>query len=132
MSPEHPLHEDVHAVADPKPALAELGVDQVVADLHQHHHQTPVVEKVIDESECRPGGVEDQPTETIHAGHWNLVGDEKGLGDLFGPHIGEGDPEPVDVYPDPAEEHHPLGDHALDDGGVDHDMGAVTWGSAVE
>jgi hypothetical protein len=76
------------------------------------------------------------PDETIHIGHWDLVEEgDKALGDLFTQQIAEGDPAPVDEYPDPREDDEPGhldDDHALDDGGVDLDIGAVAWGKAIE
>jgi hypothetical protein len=61
-----------------------------------------------------------------------VVEGEKGLGDVFAPQIEEGDPEPVDDYPDPPGDDEAGDDHALDDGPVDLDISAVAWGKAVE
>jgi hypothetical protein len=138
MPPDHPLQAVVHS-ADPAAALAELDVDELVAEVHHHHHETQLIEKALGAAECRPGDDKDdgeEPAETIHIGHWDLVGaGDKALGDLFMPQIAEGDPAPVDVYPDRREddERGDLGDdHAFDDGGVDLDVSAVAWGKAIE
>jgi hypothetical protein len=135
MPPDHPLQTVVHA-ADPVRALAELDIDELVADLHHHHHQTQLIEKVLGPAECRPGDDEDddeEPAETIHVGHWGLIEEgDKGLGDLLAPQIEEGDPVPVNAYPDAREEHEPGDDHAPDDGGVDLDISGVAWGEAIE
>ena len=129
--PDHPLQTVVHS-ADPVRALAELDIDELVADVHHHHHQTRLIEKALGVEECRPDD-DEEPAETIHVGHWDLVEEgDKGLGDLLAPQIEEGDPEPVDDYPDPPQYHEPGDDHALDDGGVDLDISAVVWGKAVE
>jgi hypothetical protein len=146
MPPDHPLQTVVHS-ADPVRALAELDIDELVADLHHHHHHhhhhhpMQLVEKALGTGECRPGDDEDdfqddEPAETIHIGHWDLVEEvDKGLGELFAPQIAEGDPAPTDAYPDPRDEEEPghaRDDHALDDGGVDLDIGAVAWGKTIE
>jgi hypothetical protein len=134
MSPDHPLQTVVHS-ADPVRALAELDIDELVADVHHHHHQTQLIAKALGTEACRPGYNEDDedPVETIHVGHWDLVEEgDKGLGDLFAPQIEDRDPEPVDDYPDPPQDDEPGDDHALDDGGVDLDISAVAWGKAVE
>jgi hypothetical protein len=56
MPPDHPLQAVVHS-ADPMRALAELDIDELVADVHHHHHhhQTPLIEKVLGPAECSPG-----------------------------------------------------------------------------
>jgi hypothetical protein len=138
MPTDHPLQTVVHS-ADPAAALAELDIDEVVAEVHHHHHQTHLTEKAVGEEECRPDDEEgdddreDEPAETIHVGHWDSVEEgDKGLGDLLAPQLEEGDPEPADDYPDPPEHHDPGHDHALDDGGVDLDIGAMAWGKAIE
>lgn len=141
MPADHPLQTVVHS-ADPAAALAELDVDELVAEVHHHHHETQLIEKVLGAAECRPGDDEDdeddgeEPAETIHIGRWDVVeAGDKALGDLFVPHIAEGDPAPVYVYPDRREDDEPgdLGaDHAFDDGGVDLDASAVGWGKAIE
>jgi hypothetical protein len=46
MPPDHPLQTVVHA-ADPLAALAELDIDELIADGHHHHHQTLLIEKVL-------------------------------------------------------------------------------------
>jgi hypothetical protein len=83
-------------------------------------------------SPCRPI-TRCQPAETIHVGHWDLVEEiDKGLGELFAPQIEEGDPGPVDDYPDLPQDDERSHDHALDDGGIDLDVDAVAWGKAIE
>jgi hypothetical protein len=137
MPPDHPLQTVVHS-ADPARALAELDIDELVADLHHHHHPMQLVEKALGSEECRPGDDEgdfgdDQPAETIHVGQWDLVEEiDKGLGELFAPQIEEGDPGPVDDYPDLPQDDERSHDHALDDGGIDLDVGAVAWGKTIE
>jgi hypothetical protein len=126
MPPDHPLQAVVHSV-DPMRALAELDVDELVADLHQHHHQRPLVEKELGTDGCRPGDDlgDDDHVETIHVGQWHLVDEgDKALGDLFGAQIAEGTPEPVDHYPedrldDSPPAHEPSGDHVIAEGFVD-------------
>jgi hypothetical protein len=127
MPLDHPLQTVVHS-ADPVRALAELDIDELVADVHHHHHhhhhETQLIEKELGPAECRPGDEDDdddKPAETIHTGHWNLVDeDDKARGDLLAPLIEEGDPEPVDDYREDlprAEE--PSEDHAIAEGFVD-------------
>jgi hypothetical protein len=131
MPPDHPLQSVVHS-ADPAAALAELDVDELVAEVHHHHHETQLIEKAIGPAECRPGD-DEETAETIHIGHWDLVdAGEKALGDLFKPQIEEGDPAPADVYPDTREDDELDHDHPLDHAGVDLDVGAVAWGKAIE
>jgi hypothetical protein len=48
------------------------------------------------------------------------------------PQIAAGDPAPVDEYPETREDDELAHDHALDDGGIDLDAGAVAWGKAIE
>ncbi len=129
MPPDHPLQTVVHS-ADPAAALAALDVDELVAEVHHHHHETQLIEKALGAAECRPGDDEDdEPAETIHIRQWDVVeAGEKALGDLFTPQIVEGDPAPVDVYPERRE----YDDHAFDDGGVDLDASAAGWGKAIE
>jgi hypothetical protein len=127
MSPDHPLQTVVHS-ADPVAALAELDFDELLADLHHHSHQTELIEKALGPAECKPGDNEDddeEPAETIHVGHWDVIehGD-KAIGDLFAPQIDEGDPVPVDDYPEdrlddapPTDE--PSDDHAIAEGFAD-------------
>jgi hypothetical protein len=139
MPPDHPLQTVVHS-ADPVRALAELDIDELVADVHHHHHQMQLVEKALGTEECRPDEDEDdtqddteEAAETIHVGHWNVVDQaEKALGDLFAPQLDEVDQEPVDDYPAPTQDDEPGGDHALADDVLDLDMGAVAWGKAIE
>jgi hypothetical protein len=129
MPPDHVLQMVVHS-ADPVRALAELGIDELVADVHQHHHET---QKALGSAECRPGDDEDEPAETFHGGHWGLVEEgDKGLGEPLAPQIEEGDPVPVNDYPDLREVGEPGDDHAPDDGGVDLNISGVAWGEAVE
>jgi len=130
MPPDHPLQTVVHS-ADPVRALAELDIDELVADVHHRHHEPQFIEKALGSVECRPGDDEDDdddddddvgdPAETIHAGHWDVVEEgDKALGDLLEPEIEEGDPEPADDYPEDlphAEE--PSEDHAIAEGFVD-------------
>ena len=137
MPPDHPLQAVVHS-ADPAAALAELDVDELVAEVHHHHHETQLIEKALGAEEFRPDDDEDddeEPAETIHIGHSDVVeAGEKALGDLFMPQIAECEPAPVDVYPDRREDDQPgdLGDdHAFDDGG-DLDASVVGWGKAIE
>jgi hypothetical protein len=123
MPVDHPLQAVVHST-DPVRALAELDIDELVADVHQHHHEAEFIEKALGPAECRPGvedGDDDEPAETIHAGHWNVVEEgDKALGDLFAPQIDEGDPEPVDDYPeDVPQAEEPSEDHAIAEGFVD-------------
>jgi hypothetical protein len=135
MPPDHPLQTVVHA-ADPVQALAELDIDELVADVHHHHHQTELIEKALGSEECRPGDDEDdvdEPDETIHVGHWALVEEgDKALGDLLAQQLEEGAPEPVDDYPEDRPGDEPGDDHALDDGGVDLDVSAAGWGKAID
>jgi hypothetical protein len=134
MPPDHPLQTVVHA-ADPLAALAELDIDELIADGHHHHHRTLLIEKVLGPAECRPGDDEDddEPDETIHVRHWDPVDEgDKALGDVFTPQIEEGEPEPVDHYPEDRLGDEPVHDHALDDGGVDLDVSALAWGKAIE
>ena len=135
MPPDHVLQMVVHS-ADPVKALAELDIDEHVADVHQHHHETQLIEKALGSAECRPGDEEDdedEPAETIHVGHWGLVEEgDKDLGEPLAPQIEEGDPVPVNDYPDPREVDEPGDDHAPDDGGVDLNISGVAWGEAVE
>jgi hypothetical protein len=145
MPPDHPLQTVVHA-ADPVRALAELDVDELVADMHLHHHEThetQLVDKALGSAECRPGDDdhhdedhhdEDQEhAETIHVAHWDLVDEgDKGLGEPLAPQTEEGGLAPVDDYPDAREIGEPGDDHAPDDGGVDLDISGVVWGEAVE
>lgn len=124
MPPDHPLQTVVHS-ADPARALAELDIDELVADLHDHHHQVQLSEKALGtEGECRPGddkGDDVDAVETIHIGQWDVVDQpEKALGDLLTPQIEEGEPEAVHEYPDDQ----PLADvpgddHAIAEGFVD-------------
>jgi hypothetical protein len=120
-------------VDDPDQALqdAELDADALVAEVRHHHHETQLIEKELRAVECRPGddADDDEPVETIHVGHWNVVEvAEKGLGDLFTPQIAEGDHAPDDSYPERREDD----DHAFDGAGVDLDADAVGWGKALE
>lgn len=135
MPPDHPLQTVVHS-ADPVRALAELDVDDVVVDVHRHHHETQLIEKALGSAECRPGDDEDhdRSSETIHVGHWDLVeAGDKALGDPLAPQIEKGgDPVPAGDYDDPPQDDEPHHDHALDDGGLDLDISAVVWGEAVE
>ena len=97
-------------------------------DDHHHRHTQPT-EKVIGAEECRPGDDAEEPQGTIRIGHWNQGEEgEKALGDLFALQIDEGDPDPVDTYP----EDEPGDDHALDDGGVGLDIDASAWAKAIE
>lgn len=126
MPLDHPLQTVVHS-ADPVRALAELDIDELVAEVHHRHHETQFIEKTLGQAECRPGDEDDDdddddgPAETIHAGHWDLVDeDDKAHGDLLAPQIEEGDPEPVDDYPeDLAQADEPSEDHAIAEGFVD-------------
>lgn len=124
MPPDHPLQVVVHS-ADPARALAELDIDELVADLHDHHHQVQLIEKALGtEGECRPGDDEDDDedaVETIHIGQWDVVDQpEKALGDLVAPQIEEGEPEPVHEYPDdPPLADVPDDDHAIAEGFAD-------------
>jgi hypothetical protein len=131
MPPDHPLQAVVHA-ADPVRALAELGVDELVADVHHHHREAQFIEKELGSAECRPGDQDDDDQEsaqTIHVGHWGLVEDgDKGLGGLAAPQIEEGDAVPVSDYADGSD----VDDHAPDDDGLDLDISGVAWGEAVE
>jgi hypothetical protein len=138
MPPDHPLQTVAHS-ADPARALAELDIDELVSDVHHHHHESQLIEKVLGPADCRPGdevdedGEDEEPAETIHIGRWDLVEEsDKGVGDLLAPRIEEGDPVPVDEYPDPREVDEPGDDHAPDDGGVDLHVSGVAWGEAVE
>jgi hypothetical protein len=125
-------------IDDPDQALDDAGLpgatpEQVrdllplVADLHQHHHQRPLIEKELGTDGCRPGDDlgDGDHVETIHVGRWRLVDEgDKALGDLFGAQIAEGAPEPVDDYPedrldDSPPAHEPSGDHAIAEGFVD-------------
>jgi hypothetical protein len=118
MPLEHPLQAVVHS-ADPAAALAELDFDELLADVHRHSHQTQLIEKTLGPAECKPGddeGDDEEPAETIHAGHWDLVEEgEKALGDLFAPQIAEDDPAPVDDYPEDRLDHAPPTDAPSDD-----------------
>jgi hypothetical protein len=125
MPPDHPLQTVVHA-ADPVRALAELDVDELLADVHHHHHETAateLVDKALGSAECRPD--EDREhAQTIHVAHWDLVDEgDKALGEPLAP---------VDDYPDARDIGEPGDDHAPDDGGVDLDISGVVWGEAVE
>jgi hypothetical protein len=134
MPPDHPLQTVVHA-ADPLRALAELDFDELVADLHDHHHQTLIKEKALGAEECLPPDEdeEDEPAETIHVGHWDVVEEPgKALGDLFAAQLDDGGPDPVDDYPDPPQDDAPGDDHALDHADVDLDISAIGWGKAIE
>jgi hypothetical protein len=134
MPLDHPLQTVVHS-ADPERALAGLDIDELVADIHDHHHQTRLIEKALGSAECRPGDDtdDDRPGETIHVGDWDLVEQaDKGLGDLSAPRIEVGSSAPVHDYPDPPQDDEPHHDHAPDDGGVDLGIGSVVWGEAVE
>ena len=134
MPPDHPLQTVAHS-GDPGRALAELDINELVGDPHDHHQQTQLIEKALGADECRLGDDVDGDGsgQTIHAGHWELVEEpQKGLGDLLTPQIEEGDPAPVDHYPDPPQDDEPHHDHALDHGGVDLDISGVVWGQAVE
>lgn len=123
MPPDHPLQAVVHS-ADPVAALAELDFDEFLADVHHHSHHTQLIEKALGPAQCKPGD-DEEPAETIHVGHWNLVEEgEKALGDLFAPQITEGDPAPVDDYPEDRLDHAPPADalsddHAIAEGFVD-------------
>jgi hypothetical protein len=134
MPPDHPLQTVVHA-ADPVRALAELDVDELLADVHHHHHETAateLVDKALDSAECRPDEDRDH-ADTIHVAHWDLVDEgDKALGEPLAPQIEEGGPAPIDDYPDAREIAEPGDDHAPDDGGVDLDISGVVWGEAVE
>jgi hypothetical protein len=131
MPPDHVLQTVVHS-ADPVRALAELDIDELVADVHQHHHETQLIEKAVGPAECGPDDG-DEPAETIHVGHWNPVEEgDKGPGEPFITQIEEGDPMPVDDYPDLREGDDHAHDHAPDDGAVDLDISGVAWGKAVE
>jgi hypothetical protein len=120
MPPDHPLQTVVHS-ADPARALAELDIDELVADLHDHHHQVQLIEKALGtEGECRPSD-DEHAIETIHIGQRDVVDQpEKALGDLLTPQIEAGEPEPVDEYPDdPPQLDEPSDDHAIAEGFVD-------------
>jgi hypothetical protein len=134
MPPDHPLQTVVHA-ADPVRALAELDFDELVADMHVHHHETQetqLIDKALGSAECRPGD-DDEHVETIHVAHWGLVDEsDKALGEPLAPQIEEGGLAPVDDYSDAREIGEPSDDHAPDDGGVDLDISGVVWGEAVE
>jgi hypothetical protein len=132
MPAEHPLQTVVHS-ADAAAALAALDVDELGADLHDHHHQTQLVEKALGTAECRPDDDDDGAAETIHVGHWNLIdAGEKALGEEFAPRIEEGAPTTVDDYHEDRPDDEPDHYHALDDGGVGLDTSGVVWGEAVE
>jgi hypothetical protein len=135
MPPDHPLQAVVHS-ADPVAALQALDIDELVADVHHHHHEAQFIEKVLGPAECRPGDEDDddvEPAETIHVGHWDLVDEgDKALGDLPAPQIEEGGPAPVNDYSEHREVDDPRDDHAADDGGLDLDFSGVAWGEAVE
>jgi hypothetical protein len=135
MPPDHPLQTVVHS-ADPVRALAELNIDELVAEVHHHHRETQLIEKELGPAECQPADdeydVEDEPAETIHAGRWDVVADgDKALGDLFTPQIAEGEPMPADDYAERRDDE-PGDDHALGDGSDDLDMSAIAWGKAIE
>jgi hypothetical protein len=133
MPPDHPLQTVVYS-ADPVAALQALDIDDLIAEEHDHHHETQFIEKALGLAKCRPGDEDDQePVETIHTGHWDLVDEgDKALGDLLSPRIEEGDPEAVDDYPDPRENDESDHDHAVDDDLDDLDNSAVAWGKAIE
>lgn len=120
MPPDHPLQTVVHS-ADPVRALAELDIDELVAEVHQHHQDTPLLEKELGPAECQPDDDEDEPAETIHIGRWDAVADgDKAIGDLLAPDIAEEEPEPTDDYPDdPQPTDEPTDDHAIAEGFVD-------------
>jgi hypothetical protein len=135
MPPDHPLQTVVQS-ADPVRALAELDVDELIAEVHHHHRETQLIEKELGPAECQPADdedeVEEELAETIHIGRWNVVAEgDKALGDLFTPQIAEADPVPAGDYAELREDE-PGDDRALDDGDVDLDMGAIAWGKAIE
>lgn len=140
MPPDHPLQTVVHS-ADPVRALAELNVDELVAEVHHHHRETQLIDKELGPAGCQPADnsdeVEAQLAETIHIGRWDAVAEgDKSLGDLFTPQIADGDLVQAGNYVEPREDDEPEDaggdDRALDDGDVDLDMSAIAWGKAIE
>jgi hypothetical protein len=132
MPPDHPL-QTVVASADPVAALQELDVDELSTDAHQHHHETPLIQKVLAAAECRPGDDDDEQGQTIHISNWHVAGViDKALGDVaddpLTPQVDEDHADAADHYPEPDSDH----DHALDDGPVDLDISALAWGKAIE
>jgi len=129
-------------VGDPDQALIDAGLPDATPE--QVHDLLPVVaesmppdhplQTVVHSVDPAAALAElDVDAETIHIGHWDLVeAGEKGLGDLFMPHIAQGDAAPVDEYPETREDDELDSDHALDDGGIDLDVGTVVWGKALE
>ena len=120
MPPDHPLQTVVHP-ADPVRALAELDIDELVAEVHHHHHETQLLEKELGPAECKPDDDEDEPAETIHIGRWDVVTEgDKALGDVSIPPIEDADAEPVDEYPDDSTQADEASDdHAIAEGFVD-------------
>ena len=134
MPPDHPLQTVVHSL-DHVAALQHLDFDE-----HQHHHATPLIEKVLGDAECRPTDADADGAETIHVGHINVdVVADKALGDIaddalappLDDSLGDDQAQPADHYPGP-EDHAPDHDHAFDDGPIDLDIGTLAWGKAIE
>jgi hypothetical protein len=135
MPPDHPLQTVVHS-ADPVRALAELDVTELVAEVHDHHHGTQLIEKELGPALCQPDDdeddVEEELAETIHTGRWDVVAEgDKALGDLISPQIAEADPVPAGDYAELREDE-PGDDRALGGGSDDLDMSAIAWGKAIE
>jgi hypothetical protein len=132
MPPDHPLQTVVGSL-DPVAALQHLDFDELSIDVHQHHHVTSLIGKVLADVVCRPE--EDDGEETIHVGNWHVDVD-KAVGDVTDdslvPPVDDVDDQPADHYPEPEDDHVHGHDHALDDGPVDLDLGALAWGKAIE
>jgi hypothetical protein len=146
MPPDHPLQAVVHS-DDPLSALQALDIDDLIAETHDHHREVERIEKALGSAgdvvslhvpavECRPTPEGDEPGEPIHVGNWELNEEnDKGLGDIdddsLTPKV-DGDAEPGDDFPEPAADDQPSHHHAVAEGLVDTDFGAVAWGKAVE
>jgi len=149
MPPDHPLQTVVHS-DDPVSALRALDIDDLIAEAHDHHHEVERIEKAVGDpgeaarlhvapsGECRAHEGEDPvPAGHIEIGSWDVTGQhDKGLGDVeddpLTPEIEGVDAEPADDYPERGEDHVSDGDHAVAEGLVDTDFGAVAWGKAVD
>lgn len=134
MPPDHPLQAVVHA-DDPVAALKALDIDDLIADLHDHHRDVQQIEKALGGPEtisahaqatrCAPD-TEDSPSVVEPVGTWESTDEgDKVLGavvdDPLTPEI-EGPPED---YPEAADEQ-------MARELVEPDFSAVVWGKTLE
>jgi hypothetical protein len=140
MPPDHPLQDVAHA-DDPAAALQALDIDDLVADLHDHHREVQQIKKALGGPEtvgvqapivqCRPD-TDDEVVHVVEPASVDILPDLEGDKALAGsvdnpltPQI-EGPFEPADEDPEPDTDEQRA--QALDEG----DFSAAVWAKTIE